>query len=127
VVAVGYKQPGTSVPMLARLDGAQVRWTSEIPSTDPLTSSSEDKLIGLSDRAAFVIYEPRSSALPRLAGFDLADGHRLWEVEVTSRNTAVDPVAVIATGAIVLVATWGSLQAFDQQDGTPRFTIGNRS
>ena len=125
VLAVGYKQPGTAVPMLARVDGKKVAWTTEVPATDPLTSSSDDKIIGMSERAAFVVYQPRSSSGPtRLAAFDLADGKRLWERDLQQGVGSLSVGSVIVAGDVVIVATWGHLQALDQQDGTPRFVIG---
>lgn len=125
-VAIGYKSPGTSVPMLAGLDGKRALWTAEIPGHDPLTSSSEDNLIGLSDRAAFALYTPGNGSSATIAtAFDLADGRRLWERELAApRVGSLRVVAVMAVGDVVLISSWNVLQALAQADGAPRFTIG---
>lgn len=125
IVVVGYKQPGTQVPMLARVEGKKVAWTTEIPSADPLTSRSEDDIAAMTDRAIFVSYTPNSSSGPTLlAAFDLADGHRLWERPLDQGSGSLSLEAIVVTGDVVIATTWGYLQAFAQADGAARFTVG---
>jgi hypothetical protein len=125
IVAIGNKQPGTAVPMLARLDGDRAAWTVEVPAAEPLTSRADDRAVTLSDRAVFAVYEAGSVSRARLAAFALADGHRLWDVALTP-DGAAHVGGMIATGELVVVATPASLAAFDQADGHLRFQIGAR-
>ena len=46
-IIAGGKEPGTSVPMLARLDKREVVWTKELPSSNPLTARHDEKLESL--------------------------------------------------------------------------------
>jgi outer membrane protein assembly factor BamB len=121
VVAIGGKSPGTAVPMLAVLDGAQPRWKAVIPATDPLEARADDEHVTVNDVAAFVVYETKSG--PRVTALSLADGRRLWDQPLRMKTHLV-LTGVVITGANVVVSTWGSLQAFDAATGAPAFLVG---
>lgn len=124
IVAVGGKQPGTSVPMLARVDGTTVRWTAEIPATEPLTADAEDDEVGMSATAIYTVYSLANPTRPRLAAFDLETGKRLWDVELRHGIGSLNVVGVMAIDDTVVVAAWSVVQAFDQATGAPRYQIG---
>jgi len=123
-IGLGHKQPGTSVPMIAKIVGRHSTWVTEIPSVDPLVASFDEKHFGMSDKAAFVLYQLRGSPeIYRLAAFDLASGKRLWDHPIPKGNFG----GVIASGDTVLVSTWSDLRAYNAADGNERFSIGSRN
>jgi hypothetical protein len=123
-IALGAKQPGTSVPMLARIEGERAVWSAEIPAVDPLNARFEAKVFAVSDKAAFALYRPsRSSNSAQLTAFDLATGKRLWD-RAFPTGTGFVPTALIVAGDAVLLATWSSLTAFAQSDGSDRYRLG---
>lgn len=123
-IAVGYKTPGTAVPMLAKLEGRKAAWIADIPAKDPLVSRFDDKNFALSDRAAFALYTTSSPPSTRLTAFALATGKRLWDREIPT-TTGFVPEGLSVTGDVVMLATWQHLQAYSVVDGSDRFTIGS--
>ncbi|MBP6628856.1 MAG: PQQ-binding-like beta-propeller repeat protein [Kofleriaceae bacterium] len=125
IVGIGYKSPGTSVPMLAAVNGQVTAWVAEIPAIDPLVSRSEEKLVTLSDRAAIALYTPPSPARPRLTALALDTGARLWDRELGVTGSFT-PTGLVTTDELVVLATWTGLHAFALADGAERFVIGQR-
>ncbi len=121
VVVVGQKQPGTPVPTMAVVDGKAVRWKAVIPEVDPLNARFDDKHLTVGDDAAFAVYEGKDG--PRLTGFALADGRRLWDRALTKRSSLVVTGVVMVDGKVV-VSAWGNLQAFDAATGAPAYMVG---
>jgi len=137
-IALGHKQPGTRVPMLARLapvkpftptarkpepDLPGADWVTEIPATNPLTASFESQYFAMTDSLALVLYEQAHDEY-RIAAFDLRTGKRVWDRVV---GTSVAPVCLLVTGDVVLLSTWRNLTAFALADGAPRWDVGLRS
>jgi PQQ-like domain len=127
VVAIGYKSPGTQVPMLAALDGDRTRWAVEVPVRDPLNTYRDDNNTALSATGVYAIYQPGgASSSSWLSGFSLDDGHRLWDVEVTGDGMATPVSGVITSGDAVVVSTWSGLIVVDQATGVVRMRVGWR-
>ncbi|HVV86385.1 MAG TPA: PQQ-binding-like beta-propeller repeat protein [Kofleriaceae bacterium] len=124
-IAIGARQPGSPVPMLAaRADDGSLRWKAVVPATDPLNSRADDKLVTISDDAVFATYEPGGSDdAPHLTAFALADGRRLWDVRV-AKGTTIVMTSLAVVGPNVVLSSWGHLQAFDRATGAPRFRLG---
>ena len=124
VIAIGTKQPGSAVPMMAALDGARVRWKVIVPATDPLNTRAEDHLMTIGGDVVVAAYEISSSnEPPHLTAFALADGRRLWDVPVQKGTTIVMTALAIA-GTNVVLSSWGHLQAYDLATGARQFRIG---
>jgi len=144
-IALGYKQPGTNVPMLARI-GARPEptpmpkkgyrtsdeqkallpsstWKAEIPAVDPLNSRVDEEHVTLNDKAVFVLYQI-SSSKHHLAAFDIASGKRLWDREITHGSGFV-AVSLSVIGDAVALTTWQSLTAYATSDGSDRWRVGN--
>ena len=120
-VAVGSKQPGTAVPMLARLDRSRALWKAEVPAQNPLTARASE-LASVTDSQACAIYETDSS--PRLTCFDLKSGVRRWDVEVAKGTTIVMRALVWRDGRFYL-SSWGHLQVFEGGTGRRIHLIGS--
>ena len=143
-IAVGKKQPGTSVPLLARLGPRpeqppmpkkgwrteeekkallpSAEWKVEIPAVDPLNARFDEEHVTLSDKAVFVLYEV-SNSKHHLAAFDIASGKRLWDREV-SHGSGFVAVSLSLIGDAVGLTTWRALTAFNAADGNERYRIG---
>jgi hypothetical protein len=142
-IVIGAKQPGTAVPMLARLgatpappsDDPKKRhahpdkehlpaaaWAIEVPAIDPLVSRLDAEHVAVSDKAVFALYQGASST-HRLTAFELASGKRLWDRPIQHGSGFV-PVGLTVTGDVVMLATWQNLIAFGIADGGDRFKIG---
>lgn len=122
-IGFGRKQPGSPVPMLARLDGTTPRWTQPVPAVDPLTVTRLDEdLVTLSPERICAVYQP-NSVPPRLTCFMLVDGARAWDTEIKQGTTIVMRGLSAVEGRLYL-SSWGHLQVFDEATGKHLRTIG---
>jgi DNA-directed RNA polymerase subunit RPC12/RpoP len=116
-VAVGYKNPGSAVPMLARLDRTRAVWKVEVPAANPLsTRTSAPELVSITATSACAIYEMQDSSPPHLTCFDLKSGIRRFDTEIDKGTTIVMEALVWAGGRFYL-SSWGHLQIFDEATG----------
>jgi outer membrane protein assembly factor BamB len=125
-VALGTRDRGTSVPMIAAVfDGDPSRnWKSDLAGTRPLeTGPFASEHGALTASHAFTDYGYSDSRQPHtLVCFDLG-GHRQWETPLPGR----DPIGSIqATDQHVIVSQWGRLTAYDAATGKVLFAIGKR-
>ena len=124
-VAVGTKQPGSAVPMLARLDKARALWKVEVPAQNPLAArSSAPELVTVSDSLACAIYEMQDSSPPRLTCFDLASGSRRFDSEI-EKGTTIVMEALVWSGGRFYLSSWGHLQVLDGTSGRRLHLIGS--
>ena len=123
-IAVGTKQPGTSVPMLARLDRSRALWKAEVPAHSPLAArSSAPELVAVTDSQACAIYEMQDSSPPRLTCFDLKSGVRRLDAEIAKGTTIVMRALVWRDGRFYL-SSWGHLQVLEGGTGRRIHLIG---
>ena len=144
-IAVGNKQPGTSVPLLARLAPSPAQtpmprkggrteqerkallpsaaWRVDVPASDPLNARLDNKHVTISDKAVFALYEI-SNSKHHLAAFSIADGKRLWDRELTHGSGFVI-VSLTVVGDMVGVTTWQSFTTYSAADGSERYRIGS--
>ncbi|HEU5054986.1 MAG TPA: PQQ-binding-like beta-propeller repeat protein [Kofleriaceae bacterium] len=119
-VAVATRQPGTAVPMLARLDRSKAVWKAEVPAENPLAARSSE-LASVTDSQACAIYETDSS--PHLTCFDLKSGIRRWDTEIAKGTTIVMRSLVWRDGRFYL-SSWGHLQVLEGATGRRIHLIG---
>jgi hypothetical protein len=118
-IALGYRSPGTPVPMLAAIDASRaVIWKCDVPATDPLTATGGGEHCALDDRDVAVVYARAAASV--LTMFDRATGERRFETAiptpfVNGLSLRKDAVAVSADG----------LRLFDRATGAPRARIGS--
>ena len=122
-IAVGYRWPGTSVPMLAAFDAAgRVTWRIDVPTSDPLRASlPSNDLIALTDDAVLLVYET-SGSQPILASIDRATGRHRWE---TTPTKVLQMTGIAVSRTAVAVSGWNLLQVFDLEHGRATYAIGH--
>lgn len=123
----GGKAPGTGIPMVALREGRKVRWRAELPSSEPLTSQMDEKVIYFDSRVALATYATRSGSdgETRLVALSAEDGHRLWEAPLSSGPGSSVMSSVMATGKRAVAVSWTYAIAFDLETGKRVFSIGN--
>lgn len=123
-LVIGVRSSGTSVPMLARLDGKRTVWSVDLPVDGALEASpSGPDLLAASDTAACAAYQVQGRSQAHLTCFDLGTGERRWDVEVPQTT----PLRGLALGGDrVYLSGWGALQVFDAGTGAHLRTIGSR-
>ena len=126
LVAVGSKSPGTSIPMLAALDGGDtVLWKTEVPGHDALQAKhSYPGYVAVTDHDVAVVYEREGKKAPELTVFDRATGTRRFEVTTRIKGSSSWLHAIAASKTAVFVGLDLNLQAFDLQTGKALFTVG---
>ena len=123
-VAVGYKQPGSAVPMLARLDRTRTLWKVEVPAQNPLVArTSAPEHVSVTDTQACAVYEMQDSSPPRLTCFDLKSGNRRFDAEIEKGTTIVIEALVWRDGRFYL-SSWGHLQVLEGATGRRLHLIG---
>ena len=124
-VAVGYKQPGSAVPMLALLDRTRAVWKVEVPAQNPLAArTSAPEFVAVTDSQACAIYEMQDSSAPHLTCFDLKSGIRRFDSEI-EKGTTIVMEALVWSGGRFYLSSWGHLQVLDGTTGRRLHLIGN--
>jgi outer membrane protein assembly factor BamB len=124
-VVSGGKSRGTSVPMVARLDKREVKWLRELPSSNALTSRSEEKVLYFDDHVVLATYDTDfSRGETRLVALSPTDGSLLWESPLSSGPGSNVMAAVLATQHHALAVTWTYVMGFDLKTGKLAFKIG---
>jgi len=149
-LVLGYKIPGTQVPMIALVQpppapggaakvragdftaghgeaGApEVRWKTVVPAGDPLAAHAgrpDREMLAVDDKVVAIAYEMSNSDAPHhLTVFSLADGQRRFDVALPEKLRNVWAVR-LAGGMVYVTSTWGALVALDAETGKRRFLI----
>lgn len=123
-LVLGAKSPGSSVPMIAAIEGDKVIWTSVVPAIDPLGTDtlSPTQMAALFGQRIAVPYRLKSSDGMRMAAFDTNTGKRLWDMPVHAKSASVSGIAM--SGDSVFVATWRAIYVLRADTGELRFQIG---
>ena len=122
---LGSKSPGTSVAMVAAVDGKKVVWSGLVPSVDPLTTTVNvtTQLAALSQNKLVIPYHLNDHRTVRLACFDAASGNRLWDVVVPGVTQQVSNGLSVADGQ-VFFTTWTSVHVLSLANGSQKWTLG---
>ncbi|HUS68066.1 MAG TPA: PQQ-binding-like beta-propeller repeat protein [Kofleriaceae bacterium] len=120
-VAVGTRERGTAVPMLARVD--EPRWAVEVPSQDALRATATRDLLAMTSDRVCTVYELESRSAPRLTCFDMATGSRAWDTEIAKGVTIVME-SLVASRDRLFLSSWGHVQIFDLATGRSLHLIG---
>ncbi len=152
-LAVGYKAPGTRIPMLARFHDAAldeaanqvdtegtpkkkrktknnskrtfaIDWSVALPSVDPLTTTTGAPNWLASSASCIATAYEKQKAPPVLVCFAPTTGERKWEVSVSKRALYMLQ-AIDIVGDYVYVNVSSQLEAFTVDRGEPAFKIGN--
>jgi LSD1 subclass zinc finger protein len=123
-VLVGFKTPGTPVPVVAGFDPATraVRWSSPVipDATSPAMDAPADLLGGVLVTGA----SPAPLSPFQLVALDAATGARRWAVVVPRSGEGSGPEQLVLTATRVYVPHWTWLDVHDARDGHHLGTIG---
>lgn len=121
---LGSKSPGSSVAMIAAVEGKKVLWSSLVPGIDPLTTDVNvtTQIAAVSGSRVVVPYRLKTSNGVRMAAFDTNTGTRLWDVAVHDKSDTMNGIA--ATEQDVYFASWTALYVLRADTGELRFRVG---
>ena len=149
-LVLGYKTPGSAVPMIARVEppspaplhavkagsgdfagghgqsGApKVLWKTLVPAQNPLEyrpRNPRSNEIGVGFKSLAVAYESNNRENNRLTLFSLADGKRRFDVKLPKIQRGIS--SVLLTPRLVIVSSnYGMIAAFDVKSGEEVYTI----
>lgn len=123
-IALGSKQPGTRVPMLAVL-GADERllWKAELPSHDATGArEGEPGAVALGQGRIVALYEHESEKKAVMVLFEEATGRRVWEV--SRPTTSLSTSSLGLTASQVFFKEGWSLHAYALVDGSELWKYG---
>jgi hypothetical protein len=126
-VALGTKDPGTRVPMVAVYRGTAPLWASPIPAGDPLAAEEgDDSLALLRGDTLLTTYGLKTSDDgERLVARDVERGAVLWDVAIPhSGEVSSGPRLIAADDSRVFVAHWTWLEVFALKSGEHLYTVG---
>ena len=120
----GTRAQGTRVAMLVGLDdaGDAARWKIAV-AQDPLAAVEREPIaVAVADLEVCAAYYGSSIVKPaRLACFALADGARLWDLELEDRSLR----GVRALGGLLVALSFGAVHAYDLETGAARWRFGD--
>ncbi len=104
---------------------AKLLWKVDVPGVHALkaSTSTPDKL-AVAESVIVVAYALRSDSKKRVAAFAIADGKRLWDVEVPKYKSSHSIKHVHASKTHVFVSLSDQLVAFELADGKLAFSVG---
>lgn len=123
---LGSKDKGTSVAMIAAVEGGTVKWKDVVPGVDPLTTDVNVTTILAAAGGGRVVvpysYKHGKDGV-RMACFDAKSGVRVWDTEV---HTASDvETGITIEGGRVYYASWTALYVLSLADGKRAFMVGH--
>ncbi len=127
-VAIGTKDPGTAVPMVAVYRDGRERWVGVVPEVDPLTvAEGPARHPTIAGEALIMVYELGDhDADERVVARNLANGALLWEQAIPRSGEAGSVQRVLADveSDRLYIAHWTYLQGFSLKTGEHLYTIG---
>ncbi|MBL9106622.1 MAG: PQQ-binding-like beta-propeller repeat protein [Myxococcales bacterium] len=121
-VVLGDRRSGTSVPMIAVLQGERLVWSAEVPVSDPLRARmSNDGISSADAQTAFVSYE--LAGVSRVAAFAVVDGRRLWDVELPGEFHASVDALFPVQDRLYVHQSMNGLRVLDRETGALRYEL----
>ncbi len=121
---VGYKSPGSRIPMAGFARPGKLVWSSPLPASDPLEfSEGSPTKLALSGDVVVLAYTYRSGSRARATAFQIVSGSRLWDVEL-DKALGGRPEHLAASAQSVFLVGNSALVALDLADGKQRFLVG---
>ncbi len=118
-LVLGYRKPGTRIPMLGYHAGGKLVWKRDVPPQNPLEArmGSPEK-VALGEGTVFAVYEAKPSGV---IAVDLESGGLRWAAGLKSGQT-ISQIAL--AGDTVVVLSNGQALGFAAADGKQRFGVG---
>src|SRR6185503_4077213 len=118
---VGYKSPGSRIPMAGFARPGKLVWSSPLPASNPLEfSEGSPTKLALSGDVVVLAYTYRSGSRARATAFQIVSGSRLWDVEL-DKALGGRPEHLAASAQSVFLVCNSALVALDLTDGKQRF------
>lgn len=130
-LALGYKTPGTRVPMVALLSERagrlpEVRWQAVVPAANPLSARSgapNPDYLATGRGVLAVAYRANDGdSRYHVTVFSLADGKRRFDAALPKKMRGLWSVRV-ASRTVIVTSTWGAIAAYDLQTGQRAYVI----
>lgn len=122
-VALGFRRPGTRVPMVAATGPRGVLWQRPVPRDDALQASEgKPDAFDVAGGGVFVAYRRRDRSV-RVVGIDAATGGTLWE-SGAPRSDGSAPTTLTVGRERVYLPHWTWLDVFDRATGEHLRTVG---
>jgi hypothetical protein len=123
-LVLGFRKPGTRIPMLGYHAGGKLVWKRDVPPRNPLEAreGSPEKVAIAGDRA-FAVFDAKDSNQPSgITAFEIESGAPRWAVVLKNQRQTISQIA--AVGETVVVISNGQALGFGAADGKQRFTVG---
>ena len=121
---VGYKSPGSRVPVAGFARPGKLVWSSPLPASNPLEfSEGSPSKLAVSGDVLVLAYTYRSGSRARATAFQITSGNRLWDVELR-KALGGRPEHLAASTESVFVVGDSTLVALRLADGKERFHAG---
>ena len=121
---VGYKSPGSRVPMAGFARPGKLVWSSPLPASDALEfSEGSPSKLAIAGDVVVLSYTYRSGSRARATAFQIGSGNRLWDVEL-SKALGGRPEHLAASAESVFIVGDSALVALKLTDGKQRFLVG---
>jgi hypothetical protein len=125
-LVLGFRKPGTRIPMLGYHAGGKLVWKREVPPKNPLAAfEGPPSKVALAKDRVFAAFDVKdSSSGSGITALDLATGAPSWAVVFKEKRESVSHL--VATGETVVALVDGRALGFGAADGKKRFTIGKQ-
>ncbi|HEV8245331.1 MAG TPA: PQQ-binding-like beta-propeller repeat protein [Polyangiaceae bacterium] len=124
-LVLGFRKPGTRIPMLGFVKAGKLVWSSDVPESNPLAvrEGSPDQ-VTLDGERIVTAYEPQSGDISAgVTAFDALSGRRLWNVHLPGKLRSISHID--ATGRTVLISVSDGIVGLDADRGNMLFAIGD--
>jgi hypothetical protein len=123
-LVLGFRKPGTRIPMLGYHSGGKLVWKRDVPPRNPLEArEGSPEKVALGGDLVFAVFDSKDSNQPSgVTAFDLESGAPRWAVVLRKERQTISQMAVV--GETVVVISNGQALGFGAADGKPRFTVG---
>jgi len=120
---VGYKSPGTRVPMAGFAQPGKLVWSAVLPTANPLEfSEGSPTKLAIAGNDVVLAYDHKSGSKSRLASFEITTGVRHWDIELPA--SIGRPDQIVASSLSAFVTGDSRLVAIRLSDGMIQFSLG---
>jgi hypothetical protein len=123
-LVLGFRKPGTRIPMLGYHAGGKLVWKRDVPPRNPLEArEGSPEKVALGPDRVFAVFDAKDSNKPSgLTAFDIESGAPRWAVILKNERQTISQIAVL--GETVVVISNGQALGFGAADGKQRFIVG---
>lgn len=124
-IALGTKDKGTRLPMVAVVKGGAELWQSVVPDDDAMKAQKVAPDVAAADEdRVYVAFDAEGNGAVRIVAFDLESGKRRWERDAPHSDEHSDVTALVPAGNRIAVSHWTWLTVLSAKNGKEKFTVG---